>query len=348
MAGSLFTKPDVVLAVVLYSLCSGSLVLVNKLILHHLKFPSLVISIQLISCVVMLSFANLAGILKMDAIKWEFMKPYLLYTIAFSTGVYCNMKSLSISNVETVIVFRALAPLLVSFMEASFLGRESPSMRSFAALSVIVLGATGYANTDDDFRTQGTKAYVWPLLYLVCISLEMVYGKKIIRSVKFKTFTGPVQYTNLLGWPPCLFFAYMGGEFGMLKNEIEEKGGGSFVAYCQSLPSAAVILLVAGCFIGTGIGYTSWWCRDKVSATSFTLIGVMNKCLTVLVNCLIWDNHASKAGIASLVLCIIGGTFYQQAPMRKEKVIDPSPGDVELADKLVEKEPLIQNGNKTT
>ena len=39
------------------------------------------------------------------------------------------------------------------------------------------------------------------------------------------------------------------------------------------LPAVSILLLVLGSFVGTGIGYSGWWCRNIVSATSFTLIG---------------------------------------------------------------------------
>jgi hypothetical protein len=40
-----------------------------------------------------------------------------------------------------------------------------------------------------------------------------------------------------------------------------------------------------GCLqTGTLIGYTSWSCRSLMSATSFTLVGVINKFLTILLN----------------------------------------------------------------
>ena len=42
----------------------------------------------------------------------------------------------------------------------------------------------------------------------------------------------------------------------------------------------------------------------------------MNKMLTVTVNVLIWEKHASMYGIFSLCLCLVGGTFYQQASLR--------------------------------
>mmetsp|Transcript_62963 Transcript_62963/g.153321 ORF Transcript_62963/g.153321 Transcript_62963/m.153321 type:complete len:98 (+) Transcript_62963:57-350(+) len=45
---------------------------------------------------------------------------------------------------------------------------------------------------------------------------------------------------------------------------------------------------------------------------------VMNKCLTILLNLLIWDQHAKPGGIFCLFICIAGGMIYQQAPMKSE------------------------------
>lgn len=326
-------RAEVIASVISYSLCSGSLVLVNKLILHYLPFPSLVIVIQLLSSVLMIYGGNFFGVVPVDEMKMEFLKPYMIYTVAFSTGVYTNMMCLNTSNVETVIVARACSPLVVSFLDSLFLGRELPSRRSFMALSMIIVGAYGYALTDAAFKEQGASAYFWPMLYLALITFEMVYGKQIVRSVKFKTVSGPVQYTNLLGWPPMLMFAKMGGEFDKVQNLMDKYDVTSYFGLLGSLPKESIALLVLGCLIGTGIGYSGWWCRGKVSATSFTLIGVLNKCLTVLVNMMIWDQHASPTGIACLFLCLIGGAFYVQAPMRKKD------GDSEMkaqADKDVE------------
>jgi drug/metabolite transporter (DMT)-like permease len=310
-------KLEVILSIISYSLCSASLVLVNKLILHHLPFPSLVISFQLLAAIVIIYSLTFLGAIECDSLHWKYILPYLAYTVAFSLGVLCNMKSLQYSNVETVIVFRALAPCIVAILDALFLGREYPSPRSWAGLSIIVLGAVGYAMTDSQFENQGYSAYFWPTLYCAIISFEMAYGKKIIKSVDLKTMWGPVLYTNLLGFPPMLLFAKMGNEYERLWADMWVRDEGRF-------PPGSIILLALGCLIGTAIGYTSWWCRDKVSATSFTLIGVLNKCMTVLFNLLIWDNHASPLGILSLVVCLLGGLLYRQAPMKSSLPIRPA------------------------
>lgn len=325
-------KAEVIASVISYSLCSGSLVLVNKLILHYLPFPSIVIVIQLLSSIFLIYGANFFGVMTIDEMKWEFTRPYLVYTVAFSTGVYTNMMCLNMSNVETVIVARAMSPIVVAFLDPIFLGRELPSKRSIFALCMIVVGAFGYALTDEQFKQQGMSAYFWPTLYLGLITFEMVYGKQIVRSVPFKTVSGPVQYTNLLGWPPMIMFAKAGGEFGRLGDLMRSYDVETIGELMGKLPVESIALMVLGCLIGTGIGYSGWWCRGKVSATSFTLIGVLNKCITVLVNMMIWDQHASPMGIASLGLCLVGGSFYKQAPMRKSEAKTPEDAvrDVEM------------------
>lgn len=243
------------------------------------------------------------------------------------------MKSLSLSNVETVVVFRALSPCLVAVLDVLFLGREYPNPRSWGALALIVLGAVFYASFDAQFQTQGLSAYFWPTAYLFIICFEMCYGKKIIKSVDLKTKAGPVLYTNLLGLPPMLFFASLGGEYSSFASS------DAFHKVVSSFP--LILLLLLGCVAGTGIGFSSWWCRDKVSATSFTLIGVLNKCLTIMLNCMIWDQHAAPGGLMGLCLCLVGGTLYQQSPMRVKK--DNESAKPEDDEELVQ---FIESNNK--
>lgn len=53
-----------------------------------------------------------------------------------------------------------------------------------------------------------------------------------------------------------------------------------------------------------------------ISATSFTLTGVVNKFLTVLLNATLWNKHSSYMGMAAVCGCLMAGAFYEQAPMR--------------------------------
>jgi hypothetical protein len=143
---------------------------------------------------------------------------------------------------------------------------------------------------------------------------EQAYGKQIVKGVPLKTKSGPVIYTNLLGFVPMLLLANVGHEYAKFWDFYWSETN-------TGLPPMSIFLLILGSVVGTGIGYSGWWCREMVSATSFTLIGVVNKCLTILLNLLIWDQHAPPGGIFCLFVCIAGGMIYEQAPMRNERKV---------------------------
>lgn len=64
-----------------------------------------------------------------------------------------------------------------------------------------------------------------------------------------------------------------------------------------------------------------------VSATTYTLVGVVNKFLTVLLNVIIWDKHSTPLGIIAVCICLAAGLFYQQAPMRTQEKSANQPED---------------------
>jgi len=84
---------EVILSVLSYSICSGTLVLLNKLTLHYLPFPSLVVCVQLVATLIFIYGAKLTRILEVDTLKWKFVVPYLYYIILFSVGVYWYVSS---------------------------------------------------------------------------------------------------------------------------------------------------------------------------------------------------------------------------------------------------------------
>jgi solute carrier family 35 len=58
--------------------------------------------------------------------------------------------------------------------------------------------------------------------------------------------------------------------------------------------------LVLSCVVGLGMSHASFVLRSTLSATSATVVGICCKVATVVINCLIWENHASANGIMML------------------------------------------------
>jgi hypothetical protein len=111
-----------------------------------------------------------------DELEPEKMKAYALYIVAFVLSIYANMKALSLSNVETIIVFRACVPIAVAVIEYLLMDRALPSVRSAAALMIVSVGAILYCLCDSQFAMNGISSYSWCLFYFFLMAFEMVHA----------------------------------------------------------------------------------------------------------------------------------------------------------------------------
>ena len=101
--------------------------------MFYLPLPAIVSFIQILSSSVAILIFKLCGG-TVDNLEWSKVKAYALYIVAFVAAIYANMKALSHSNVETVIVFRACTPISVTIVEYLFMDRAWPSVRSCLSL----------------------------------------------------------------------------------------------------------------------------------------------------------------------------------------------------------------------
>jgi len=289
----------VVFGITVYSLCSSSLLLLNKIAVTYLPSTAFVLLCQFASSIAVVKLCGMFGFLDVDALSMEKVRKFWGVSFLFATCLYTNVMALKHANVETLIVFRALSPIAVSVCDFFFMDMELPNLRSWFALIAIVIGAAAYVYFDGDFKLD---SYVWVIAYFVSIVSEMVYVKYVITEVKMTTW-GRVYYNNLLSIFPVAVFGWIFNDYENLMN--------------HNWNAQSIIFLSLSCVVGVGISYAGFYLRDLVTATSFTVIGVVNKLATTAVNALIWDKHANTYGVIALLFCIMGGTFYQQSPKKK-------------------------------
>jgi GDP-mannose transporter len=282
----------------------------NKVAIHHVPLPGIILTLQLavtVGFILVLRFSNL---IEVDKFSWNAVATFIPYICSFNLSLYSNGRALAASNIETVIVFRALSPLCVSVLDWLFLGRELPEMRSVLALLGLVVGAVGYVMADSQFAVLGFSAYKWVCLNLAGIVFEMTYGKKLISGVQFRSpVWGATFYTNALALLPMLATAVTAGEAGRLSSTVVDL--------------RATCWLCVSCVIGVGISWSGWNCRSHVSATAYTLLGVVCKLISVILNVVIWDKHASPRGMLWLLVCLVCSAAYKQAPLRTEPAETP-------------------------
>lgn len=306
---------EIIKSIVLYSLCSSTLLLLNKLVIAHIPLHSYVSCAQFAFATLAVFFLATFGLIDpIDFVDFDKFKAYFLYVCCFIVSLYSNFRALENGKIETVIVFRACTPIAVSLLDYAFLGRELPSKRSWFSLLVIIVGATGYVASDKAFSSSGWSAYTWVLIWFCALCVTMTGGKMVLKNVKPSSTWDSVYYNNLIGLLPMMLFgSTVAGEWETYqKIDLGE----------ERTPIMSLLLL--SCIVGTGIAYAGWRCRSLISPASYTLVGVVNKLFTIVLSMVITGDGASWQGLACLIFSICGSAFYKQAPMRVTKDTPPT------------------------
>lgn len=160
------------------------------------------------------------------------------------------------------------------------------------ALVAIAVGAVIYVASDKGFHVTG---YAWLSVYFVFIIAEMVFLKHVVDTVEMSTWTR-VYYNNALSVPMAIVSAIICKSRFM---QLEWNAG-------------AIAAVLVSCVLGVTISYAGFNLRKQVSATTFTVVGVVCKLLTVLINDLIWTQHSNALGHGGLLICIFAGFVYEK------------------------------------
>lgn len=285
----------------LYSICSSSLLVLNKLVVGFFPVPCFVLLLQLISSSLVVLVLRLARVVAFDLGKDTKKKLYYYCLVSFSfvLGVYSSFRALQLVNIETIIVCRACTPLCVAVIEALFLNREYPCQQSSFALLLIAVGAVWYVNSDLHFASLG---YYWVSVWFCFLVFGFTFVKHVCDVVNTTTWE-QVFLTNSIGSVPLIAIFFWSGESLALRH-------------CTwNLKSVATLSL--SCLLGLGISQSAYDLRQRISATSFDVIGICCKLGTILLNMLLGLKTASVSGTTALCMCLLSSYFYKQAPLRK-------------------------------
>ncbi|CAO2822760.1 unnamed protein product [Amaranthus hypochondriacus] len=311
--------------VVGYALCSSLLAVINKFAITKFNYPGLLTALQYLTSALGVWVLGKLGFLHHDTFTIENAKKFMPAALVFYLAIFTNTNLLRHANVDTFIVFRSCTPLLVALADTMFRKQPLPSKLTFVSLLIILSGAFGYVATDSAFTLT---AYSWAFAYLVTITTEMVYIKHMVTNLGLNTW-GFVLYNNLLSLMLAPVFWIITGEYAEVFDALASNAGDWF-------NSTAFIAVSLSCVFGFLISFFGFAARKAISATAFTVTGVVNKFLTVVINVMIWDKHASPFGLICLLLTIAGGVLYQQsvtgAPPVSKQVANESEAEKFLSD----------------
>ena len=334
-----------------YCFSSAFLAIVNKWALMLFPFPSILTFLQYSSSAIAVTILGHFGVVERVRLDWQKARQFTPAVVLFYVSIFTNSKLLQHANVDTFIVFRSCCPLLVLPLEYLFLlkGNKSSSsnnnrnsntsddgemlstntsksgnasergetttkpklsslvtIRQLVSLIAIFLGAIGFVLVDKKFKLH---SYFWGVAYVLSMTVDMVLIKKIVTNVDLSTW-GLVYYNNVLAMFLFPIAYFISGDYARYPE---------MIASLSDESNSAVLAISTSCLMGLSISYFGLGARRSVGATTFTVLGVVNKIGTVIINTVIWSHHASPMGLTFLMVCVFGGVVYQQEASKTKK-----------------------------
>ncbi|RZS18497.1 hypothetical protein BHM03_00050823 [Ensete ventricosum] len=291
-----------------YCLSASLLSIINKWAVMAFPYPGALTALQYLTSVLGVLLCGWLKLVEHDSLNLKTMWRFLPAAFMFYISIFTNSELLLHANVDTFIVFRSVVPIFVAVGETLFLEQPWPSPKTWASLATIFGGSVLYVLTDYQFTVT---AYAWAAAYLVSMSIDFVYIKHVVMTIGLNTW-GLVLYNNLEALLLFPLELLVMGELNQMKSAASDGTHRSSIG--------GVVLPVAlSCLFGLSISFFGFSCRRAISATGFTVLGIVNKLLTVVINLMIWDKHSTFVGTVGLLICMLGGVLYQQSTTKPKK-----------------------------
>mmetsp|Transcript_48685 Transcript_48685/g.152835 ORF Transcript_48685/g.152835 Transcript_48685/m.152835 type:complete len:341 (-) Transcript_48685:42-1064(-) len=298
--------------VVSHMTVSSTMLVLNKAVLKLIPAATTVLLFQVGSSAILLYGLGKMNVIRVDPFELTTARAFFWNAVAFMILLFTNAKALEAANVEAVIVFRTLSIFVTAYGDFRLLQARALSMEAIGALCLVVLGAIGFVLSDKGFVISNM---FWVFIYGCANAAYPLVTKMVIRSNDMTSW-GRTYYNNLMTFLVFLPGVFVLGEHRTIFN-LEKEGG---------LNIQALTLLFLSCVWGTAISFLGFFCLEYVTATTFNVMGNANKILTLVVNGLLWDQHATLQANLCLAVSLIGAGLYGEAKRRQGNTPPPQVG----------------------
>ncbi|KAJ0040482.1 hypothetical protein Pint_27297 [Pistacia integerrima] len=318
-----------------YCVSSCSMILVNKFVLSGYKFNagiSLMLYQNFIS-VIIVSTLSVMGVISTEPLTWKLIKVWLPVNVIFVGMLITSMFSLKYINVAMVTVLKNVTNVITALGEM-YLFEKHHDNRVWAALFLMVsdllvndarLGSNSWdvafavfayiisaisgGITDLSFHAIG---YTWQIINCFLTASYSLTLRRVMDTAKQQTKSGNlnefsmVLLNNILSLPLGILLAYIFNEVDYLSR-----------TPLLRLPSFWLVMTLSG-FLGLAISFTSMWFLHQTGATTYSLVGSLNKIPLSVAGILLFKVPTSLENSASIFFGLLAGVFFARAKMREK------------------------------
>lgn len=292
-----------------YCISSCSMILVNKYVLSGYDFNAgiFLMLYQNFVSVIIVSMLSLFGIISTEPLTWRLIKVWLPVNFIFVGMLITSMFSLKYINVAMVTVLKNVTNVITAVGEMYLFHKHHDNM-VWMALFLMIISAISGGITDLAFNAVG---YTWQIIncfltasYSLTLRRVMETAKQVTQSGNMDEFS-MVLLNNTLSLPIGLFLVLVFNEVDYLSRTPLLK-----------LPIFWMLLTLSG-FLGLAISFTSMWFLHQTGATTYSLVGSLNKIPLSVTGILLFKVPTSLQNSASILIGLVAGVFFAQAKMRE-------------------------------
>jgi GDP-mannose transporter len=292
-------KANATLSVLMYVCCSVGMVLTNKCISVSLdpavrdRMPQIsVIAFQCFIAVVLVEIAKWYKFVDYPAFDMNTAKSWLPLNLLFVSMLCTGFLSLVFNNVPMVTVCKNLTNFFTIFGDTWFFGEQ---VGKLTLLSVLIMtsGAVFAGFNDLGFSWAG---YMWMFLNCLSTSGYVLYMRYASTTIKLPKF-GMVFYNNLLSMFILFPLIIAMGELPALMDP-------------EIMTPYFIVSNIAAGFLGFYLNFASLWCVSTTSATTYAIVGSLNKVPITVLGFFMFDAALTSDGVWGIVIATLGGFLY--------------------------------------
>lgn len=292
-----------------YCISSCSMILVNKFVLSSYDFNagiSLMIYQNLVS-VIVVTVLSFFGLITTEPLTWKLIKVWLPVNVIFVGMLVTSMFSLKYINVAMVTVLKNVTNVITAVGEM-YLFNKHHDNRVWAALFLMIISAISGGITDLSFNGIG---YTWQIIncfltasYSLTLRRVMDTAKQVTKSGNLNEFS-MVLLNNTLSLPLGVILMFVFNEVDYLST-----------TPLLRLPTFWLVMTLSG-FLGLAISFSSMWFLHQTGATTYSLVGSLNKIPLSVAGIVLFHVPTSLENSASIFFGLVAGVFFAKAKMRE-------------------------------
>ncbi|KAL9663233.1 hypothetical protein QQ045_028072 [Rhodiola kirilowii] len=291
-----------------YCVSSCSMILVNKFVLSSYGFNagiSLMLYQNFVS-VVIVSTLSFFGVVSTEPLTWKLIKVWLPVNVIFVGMLVTSMFSLKYINVAMVTVLKNVTNVITALGEM-YLFQKHHESKVWAALFLMIISAISGGITDLSFHAVG---YAWQIAncfltasYSLTLRRVMDTAKQVTKSGNLNEFS-MVLLNNTLSLPLGIVLIFTFNEVDYL-----------YKTPLLRMPIFWMVMTFSG-ILGLAISFTSMWFLHKTSATTYSLVGSLNKIPLSIAGIVLFKVPTSPENFTSILFGLLAGVFFAKAKMR--------------------------------